>query len=174
MDSKFIQSAVQKWLYDRSNIYQACNYAKSGYYEADVLAVTAARIVTEIEVKISVSDFKADFKKKHKHYRMQNHSENVNWRTPNRFYYACPKGMLNVSSCIPTYAGLIWVDEHGLVEMVKQAPMLHKTKADDKLIIGMLNQLTQKSIYGGKCKMTFDNDIRKAEFERNKLYRHIR
>lgn len=41
--------------------------------------------------------------------------------------------------------------------MVKQAPVLHKNKATDKLIIGMLNQLTQKSIYGGICRMTYLN-----------------
>lgn len=173
MNSKFIQSAVQKWLYDKSNIYQATNYCRSGYFESDILAVTPAMIVTEIEIKVSVSDYKADFKKTHKHYRMQNPLANVNWKTPNRFFYACPKGMLNVSSGIPSYAGLLWVDELGVVELVKQAPVLHKNKATDKLIIGMLNNLTQKSIYGGKCKMTHDNDIRKAEFEKSKLYRHI-
>lgn len=62
---------------------------------------------------------------------------------------------------IPSYAGLIYVDDNGLVEMIKQAPILHKTKADDKLIIGMLNQLTQKSIYGGISKMTYDNKLKK-------------
>jgi len=157
MNAKFIQSAIQKYLYDRSNIYQVCNFARCGYYEADILALTPAMICTEVEIKISVSDFKADFKKKHKHYRMQNHSENVNWKTPNRFFYACPKGMLNVSHEIPNYAGLLWVNERGVVELVKQAPVLHKNKATDKLIIGMLNQLTQKSIYGGICRMTYLN-----------------
>lgn len=49
--------------------------------------------------------------------------------------------------------------------VVKDAPLLHKNKADDKLIVGMLTQLTEKSIYGGLCKMTFDSNIRKAEFE---------
>lgn len=166
MNSKFIQSAVQKWLYDRSNVYQATNYCRSGYFESDILAVTPAMIVTEIEIKVSVSDYRADFKKTHKHYRMQNPLANVNSKVPNRFFYACPAGMLNTSHNIPAYAGLIWVHENGTVEMVKQAPVIHKIKADQKLIIGMLNQLTQKSIYGGICKMTFDNNIRKAEFEK--------
>lgn len=166
MDSKFIQSALQKWLYDHNNKYQVLNYSASGYFEADVLAVTESRIVTEIEVKISLSDFKADFKKTHKHMRLQNPTWRINPGIANRFFYACPAGLLNFSHGIPAYAGLIWVDSKGNIEVVKKSPVLHKIKADDKLIIGMLNNLTQKSIYGGICKMTYDNNIRKIEFDK--------
>jgi len=72
MTTKDIQLSVQKWLYDCSHEYQACNYGKTGYYEADILGVTLSRLVTEIEVKISLSDFKADFKKVSKHLRLSN------------------------------------------------------------------------------------------------------
>ena len=38
------------------------------YYEADILVVTKAKFCTEIEVKISMADWKADFaKRKHDH-----------------------------------------------------------------------------------------------------------
>lgn len=168
MNSKFIQSAVQKYLYDKSNVYQALNYAKSGYYESDILGVTPSMIVTECEVKISMSDFKADFKKTEKHLRLQNPIHDKHRSTPNRFFYACPKGMIDIS-LIPTYAGLIYVDERGVVELIKQAPVLHKNKATNKLIIGMLNQLTQKSIYGGICKLTHDNNILKEKHDRYQL-----
>lgn len=113
MNSKFIQSAVQKWLYDKSNVYQATNYCRSGYFESDILAVTPSLLVTEIEIKLSVSDYKADFKKTAKHLRMINKTHTHIKPIPNRFFYACPKGMLNVSHQIPSYAGLLWIDERG-------------------------------------------------------------
>lgn len=45
---------------------------------------------------------------------------------PNRFYYACPEGLIDVSE-LPGYAGLIYVTSFGC-RMVKQAPFLHKNK----------------------------------------------
>lgn len=35
-----------------------------GHYEADLLYITPKRYCTEVEIKISMADFKADFKKK--------------------------------------------------------------------------------------------------------------
>lgn len=164
MTTKEIQIAVQRWLYGRSHIYQALNYGKSGYFEADILAMTASMRVTEVEVKISRSDFRADFKKKSKHELMKNIKIRPFHATPNRFYYACPSNLIRIDE-IPAYVGLIYVCDDNVCMIVKDAPLLHKNKADDKLIIGMLTQLTEKSIYGGLCKMTFDNNQRKAEFE---------
>jgi hypothetical protein len=37
------------------------------YYEADILSVTKSHYLTEVELKVSKSDFMADFKKSHKH-----------------------------------------------------------------------------------------------------------
>lgn len=48
-------------------------------------------------------------------------------KIPNRFYYACPSGLIKVDD-LPPYAGLLWVDEKGHVDQVKQAPLLHKVK----------------------------------------------
>ena len=36
-------------------------------HECDMLIVTKNRYLTEVEIKISLSDLKADFKKKHQH-----------------------------------------------------------------------------------------------------------
>jgi hypothetical protein len=43
---------------------------------------------------------------------------------PNRFYYACPEGVISVDN-LPPYAGLIHVNDHG-AWIVKQAPFIHK------------------------------------------------
>lgn len=163
MDCKQIQEHLQKWLYEKSNIYQALNFSKAGLYESDVLAITKSLMITEIEVKISRSDFKADFKKTHKHYRMQNPITD-GWRwTPNKFYFACPVGLINDSD-VPTYAGLIWVDSLGNIEVVKEAKRLHRIKAPVRILTAMLHHLTAKSAFGCQY-MTYQNRQSQALFD---------
>jgi hypothetical protein len=48
---------------------------------------------------------------------------------PNRFYYACPEGLLKPED-IPPYAGLLYVKSIYDVEVVKEAPFIHKRKMD--------------------------------------------
>lgn len=155
MTSTTLQSHIQKYLFERSHIYQACNFIGSGYAESDILAVTRSLMVTEIEIKISRSDFKADFKKKHKHYKMQNCKEDGHFKVPNRFYYACPSDMISIEE-VPTYAGLVYVSESGVVEIIKPAPLLHKRKAEEKLMFRLLENLTAKTIFGCQY-MTYKN-----------------
>lgn len=50
-------------------------------HECDMLIVTKNRYLTEVEIKISLSDLKADFKKEHQH-----KDENIK-----NFYYAFPE-----------------------------------------------------------------------------------
>ncbi len=38
-----------------------------GSYEADFITITKSDYLIEVEIKISISDFRADFKKKHYH-----------------------------------------------------------------------------------------------------------
>lgn len=168
MDSKFIQKSVQRWLYDCNHHYQALNYARSGYFEADVLGVTLYRMVTEIEVKISLSDYKADFKKVAKHERLLYGKHSDIRPIPNLFLYACPDGLIKE---VPEYAGLLWINELGSVMVVKSAPKLHREKATDKLMLGMLNNLTEKSIFEGVCWMTYEARQRKIAFEKQETER---
>ena len=170
MTTQEIQLAVQKWLYDCNHHFQCLNYGKTGYFEADVLGVTLSRMVTEVEVKVSMSDFKADFKKTTKHLRLSFPKLNdVNISTPNRFYYACSTNLIPIDK-IPSYAGLLYVDENGLVTLIKLAPLIHRLKASDKLMIGMLSNLTAKTIWGCQ-KMTLDNRESKRKFEERQLQR---
>lgn len=64
-------------------------------------------------------------------------SSNVYFRankTPNRFYYITPKGLLDVKE-IPKYAGLLEYSE-GEITHVKTAPWLHKNKLNyDKILL---------------------------------------
>jgi hypothetical protein len=68
-------------------------------HECDLLIVSPARYATEIEIKVTTSDIRADLKKRHDH-----RSNKIR-----RLYFAVPDYL---SSCpdLPTEAGLISVD----------------------------------------------------------------
>jgi hypothetical protein len=132
-------------------------------WEADHFSVTGTGYTWEIEVKVSRSDFFADFKKP-KHHFFKGHKkgygiliEDHTWRIegwpivdkfpelkgfkieytsfksvpvngntcPNKFWYACPVGLIDVSE-VPTYAGLIYVMDSGEARVIKKAPFMHK------------------------------------------------
>lgn len=67
-------------------------------HECDMLIVTKNYYLTEVEIKISLSDLKADFKKKHQH-----KDENIK-----NFYYAFPEEMKEkVLKLIPKECGIL-------------------------------------------------------------------
>ena len=73
-----------------------------------------------------------DFKKEHIDKNPQWYYSTVWIRkvpmVPNRFFYCVPKGMIKVHE-VPHYAGLITI-ENNCIEIVKQAPFIHKNKLD--------------------------------------------
>jgi len=110
-----------------------------GSWEADILEVTKAGYTYEYEVKISKSDFKADFtkcKKKGKGSELKSDHIKCGKRTTH-FYYLCPDGLLSVEE-IPEYAGLIYAKKYDNLatitfRVMKPSPKLNKTKLADKL-----------------------------------------
>lgn len=69
-------------------------------HECDMLVVTKNRYLTEVEIKISLSDLKADFKKEHQHKD----------RNIKNFYYAFPAEMKEKAiELIPEEAGILIV-----------------------------------------------------------------
>lgn len=121
-------------------------------WESDVFSVTKTGYAYEIEIKVSYSDFKADFNKRHKHQVLSCKKDwmclNLNYTgglypgcdiklvpitgntCPNKFFYACPEGLIDVKE-IPEYAGLIYTDGY-YHKVIKPAPFLHKDKMDVK------------------------------------------
>lgn len=72
-------------------------------HEADMIIVNDSNRVTEVEIKISLSDLKADFKKKNGHI-----SKKIG-----RLYYAIPLEMLDKSlELIPKECGIITVKKY--------------------------------------------------------------
>jgi len=71
-------------------------------HEADLIIVNPSNKVTEVEIKISLSDLKADFKKQHEH-----QSKKIG-----RLYYAFPIEMLEKAlPLIPNNCGIITVQQ---------------------------------------------------------------
>lgn len=88
-------------------------------HECDILSVTKNYFLREIEIKVSVSDFKADFNKKH------NHEGNIKL-----FYYAVPYYILDkIKDLVPEQAGIlvaVYENEHWQLKR-------HKKAIDNKL-----------------------------------------
>ena len=96
---------------DKTSIYGK-KYIRIVDHECDILSVSKKMFLREIEIKISVADFKADFKKKH------NHSGNIK-----QFYYAVPYYILDkIKDLVPENAGIL------------VAEICQKTNRNDELI----------------------------------------
>jgi putative uncharacterized protein FNV0627 len=90
-------------------------------HECDILSVTKNNYLREIEIKISVSDFKADFKKKH------NHEGNIR-----QFYYAVPYYVLDdIKDLVPEHAGIL-VAEYNINLSESWQLKKHKKSIDNK------------------------------------------
>lgn len=123
-------------------------------WESDFFCISNSGLAIEVEVKVSLSDFMADFRKADKHralagfktgYVIRRMGTFNNYtprdagtfpfsnikvtpiedaKVPNRFYYACPEGIIPVEK-VPAYAGLIYCEgRHATI--IKKAPLLHK------------------------------------------------
>jgi hypothetical protein len=107
-------------------------YMFSWRNESDLVSITGTGYIWEYEVKLSKSDFHADFKKlRHQRYELQSNIMQGNrLRKPNRFWYVTPVGLVSADD-LPWYAGLITVrqdDERWFLREVRHAPQLHKIK----------------------------------------------
>jgi len=118
-------------------IYSLMNYINTNGYdiilpnfcykslEADVFKRTKNGYITEFEIKISRSDYFADFKKSNgdKHNRLKSGDSICN-----KFYFVVPRGLITKEE-IPDYAGLITYNNK-YFQVEKMAPFIHKRKPD--------------------------------------------
>lgn len=114
-------------------------------YECDLIEVTQAGIFHEYEVKVSRSDFFADFQK----------NSAWNWRPekkheiisdgigPNYFSFVTPAGLVKIYE-VPEYAGLIEVNEDGKVVYTKVPLRLHKNKIEPDVLLNLAQKLSFK------------------------------
>ena len=150
--SKDIEASLVMDLYLKGHSPITTHFSGQGLAECDILSISKSDYIYEYEVKISRSDFKADFKKeKHslileKHFINESSSQTFNYYTPNYFYFVVTENLVTLDE-IPEYAGLIYVRENGKIETIKKAPILHKTKASPELIRGLAHQLSCKLVF---------------------------
>ena len=105
-----------------NNVY----FFGGGYGETDLLVVQKSGLIFDVEIKVSRSDFFADFKKVEKHNILSGNTEAL--YLPNKFYYAVPDGLIKPDE-VPAYAGLIYIKGAHATE-AKPALMLHKEKLE--------------------------------------------
>lgn len=86
----------------------------------DALGADGKRFITEVEIKITVSDFRANAKKRH--------IKNRNWNSsgaPRQFYFMVPPLLVEkVRPELPEYAGLMTIEEHGFMPGVKEVRVI--------------------------------------------------
>ena len=101
-------------------------------WESDMLIKTRSGYWYEVECKISLADFKNDFKRKwRKHDLLKTGDEKH--RRPNYFYYCVPWYLSGkVLPLLPNYAGLIVLTENGKLNEVRRASLLHTDKYTDE------------------------------------------
>lgn len=163
LDCKQIQGILMQSLYANHPV-MCPNFSGAHYDESDVLAISNTHYVKEYEIKISRSDFKADFKKVAKHSRYKKRMNTAWPKTPNKFFYVCPENLISVDE-IPEYAGLIYIVTNPYsypsgqltTHTVKEAPYLHKDKAELKVIERLAQGAVAKMIWG-KSYLTYQNE----------------
>lgn len=142
MSEKTTAKMIQRRLYFdliSSSAVLMPNFTPATWYECDIFRVTKAGYFYEYEVKISLSDFKADANKKgfdnvsrswaHKHELLQRRQRNV----PHRYYYVVPRDLTDkVIPLLPDWAGLI--EYSGWLRQVKGAPQLHRHKISNAVM----------------------------------------
>lgn len=101
-----IELAIAEMFGFRQNIIVPNCYITLGTaadHECDLLIIKQSGYACEVEIKVSISDLKADFKKKHNH-------ENELLR---ELYYAFPTEMYEeAKQYVPEMAGIIIVSKH--------------------------------------------------------------
>lgn len=163
-----IQYSLFKWL-PVSHKYKAHGTSFYGGY-ADFISMTKAYRVTEYEIKLSFSDFKADFKKRNKHKQMEAKrpdSYDGTYHFPNYFYFVIPENLLlKIKPLIPEYAGIITMPTPKTImtapRWIIQAPLLHKEKAGEIRLKEMLISMSWKwyILYGKTNRITTEGVYR--------------
>ena len=70
MNESFIQNALYSWLENKKHILITPNVGLFGRYESDLVSVTAAGLINEFEIKVSRSDYMAEFRRKKRKTRL--------------------------------------------------------------------------------------------------------
>jgi hypothetical protein len=129
MSERRLQNAIYRFFRGKRHPVTIPNCGACGVGKADLLSVTKAQLVHEVEIKSSVADFQRDFEEKtYKHHALENQK---GYRTANYFWFGVPDGLVEVED-VPAYAGLLYVTEAGGVDVMRRAPRIHGKKLRER------------------------------------------
>lgn len=154
MDSKEITAILGRQLFESGHSPICANFQTIAMNECDIISVNSGGNLCEFEIKVSASDFKADFKKVAKHHMLEHgpyvkvsKKGEVTHLGCSYFTYVCPACLIREDQ-VPKYAGLIWIHADGRIDHKIKAPQLHKHRADASIIKKIAHNLTQKALFG--------------------------
>lgn len=146
-----LQKAFYSHTWQRYELVAPNLYLNGKSNEMDIFGARKSGYVDEIEIKLSLPDFKADFKKYSTSYtkgppyrridRLKHDLLREGLLDCNYFSFLMPEDLAERCE-IPDYAGLYiykppfkthsWAKRRAMVSEVKRAPLLHKRKITDK------------------------------------------
>ena len=155
MKSNDIQNRLYWHLMKKSHKFICPNKYLDDWFECDMLSITSSDYLHEYEIKISRSDFKADFGKEAKHTVLESNIKKelltekklLKLKCPSFFWYVTPVGLLTEKD-IPEYAGWIEVPEskypHSGIKVMIVAPRLNTNKVDDTCKLKILESMSHR------------------------------
>lgn len=126
----FSESDIQRLLYFYTAKQNKKLWVHNIYlfnWESDFIAVDDKGKIFEYEIKLSLTDFKADFRKRKHSVFGRALAEKTTPYAPNYFYFVCPAGVVSPNQ-VPSYAGLIYVYPNNELKAVKKPKQLHSVK----------------------------------------------
>jgi hypothetical protein len=139
------------WAHHRNYDYRLFN-SFIFHWESDFFAsAPQSHYCIEIEIKMSRSDFKADFNKTlrisddKKHSILQDKSKLYK---PNKFAFACPEGLIQKYELPDEYGLYYAIDKTHHLEPVKQPKFLHKNNMfkDINFVTQLMNKFYYRNI----------------------------
>lgn len=150
------------------------------YWESDFFVLRQNGYICDYEIKITRSDYFADFKKLTKHEILPK-GHYTGWKgkivdsiRPNKFYFVVPKDLIKKEE-VPAYAGLIYVSETGQLTFVKEAPFLHRNIVEvHKTLADKFYHRWNDSNFESR-RLAHENKVLRQQIERLKTqHEHIR
>ena len=153
MNEKKLQKAFFRKTHNRYSLLIPNVYLRGHGCELDLFGVRRSGYSDEIEIKLSVSDFNADFKKQmqvlveDKYTDMLKHEAIESKLMPcNYFSFLVPHTIIDKCN-VPDYAGLYVFTQYGRVQQVKKAPLLHRQKLSDEAIYFVARKMAMRHWY---------------------------
>lgn len=119
--AKYLRNCKIWWIRKPYVLLEMCPI---GGESPDVFGLDGSRSLL-IEVKITRSDFKTDFKKK---YRQEGKGVGLTR------YYLCPEGVIGEKE-LPDKWGLLWCNDKGKIEVIKRSECFHERDFEHELTI---------------------------------------